>query len=324
MRRPALASTVFGVTLALMQAPPAFAAVNDDTFVSSSGSDNNAFVIPSCGYSNPCRTIQGALNGTPAGHTVVVLTPGSYGTVNLNNSWQIIADGVDWAQIDQLTINAGPGDIVTLRGLVFDGESLGAAAQGVHIGQASAVHMQNCVVRNYLGYGIVSQPSGTIRTRLFISDTTILNVGSTGGTSGIYLGPNGAAGVDAVLDRVHLENNVIGLWADGFNGTGIGVHVVLRDSVVSGNVGDGIWAHSAPGKSPAFVVIDHTASVGNAGNGVLADGPRAIVVLNDDTISRNGTGISAINNGQIISFGNNKNFNNVGPEGAPTGFFSQM
>jgi len=246
MRRPALASAVFGVMFALLPGLPAFAS-SLDTFVSSAGSDSNG---PPCGYSNPCRTIEYALQWTLPGRTVVVLTPGTYGSVTLNDSWQIIADGVNWAQIDQLTINPGPGKIVTLRGLVFDGESLGSGAQGVHIDQASAVHMQNCVVRNYLGYGIVSQPSGTTRTRLFISDTTIYNVGSTGGTSGIYLGPNGDAGVDAVLDRVHLENNVIGLWADGFNGAGYGVHVVLRDSVVSGNASDGIWAHSAPGKSP--------------------------------------------------------------------------
>ena len=71
-------------------------------------------------------------------------------------------------------------------------------------------------------------------------------------------------------------------------------------------------------------MIDHTSSVGNAGNGILADGPRATILLNDNTITRNGTGISAINSGQLISYGNNKNNNNVGPEGAPTGFFSQM
>ena len=62
----------------------------------------------------------------------------------------------------------------------------------------------------------------------------------------------------------------------------------------------------------------------NAGNGLVANGGHAIMVLNDDTIWGNGTGMSAINGGQLISFGNNRNFNNIGPEGAPTGFFSRM
>ena len=57
----------------------------------------------------------------------------------------------------------------------------------------------------------------------------------------------------------------------------------------------------------------------NAGNG-----PRATIVLGDDTVTRNGAGISAVNCGQLISFGNNKNFNNIGAEGAPTGSFTQM
>ena len=43
-------------------------------------------------------------------------------------------------------------------------------------------------------------------------------------------------------------------------------------------------------------------------------------VANDDV----GTGISAINGGQLISYGNNKNNNNIGPEGALTGFYSPM
>ena len=70
--------------------------------------------------------------------------------------------------------------------------------------------------------------------------------------------------------------------------------------------------------------IEHTASVDNAGTGIRADGPRATIVLSDDTITRNGTGIGATNSGQLISFGNNKNFNNTGAEGAPTGSFTQM
>jgi len=71
-------------------------------------------------------------------------------------------------------------------------------------------------------------------------------------------------------------------------------------------------------------MVEHTTSVDNAGVGVHGDGPHATILLNDDTITQNGTGISATNSGQLLSYGNNKNNNNVGPEGAPTGFFSQM
>ena len=48
------------------------------------------------------------------------------------------------------------------------------------------------------------------------------------------------------------------------------------------------------------------------------------MLLKENTIARNGMGINATNGGQLISYGNNTNNNNIGPEGAPTGFLSQM
>ena len=39
---------------------------------------------------------------------------------------------------------------------------------------------------------------------------------------------------------------------------------------------------------------------------------------------RNGTGISAVNGGQLISYGNNKVNNSLGPDGTPTGNYSPL
>jgi len=114
------------------------------------------------------------------------------------------------------------------------------------------------------------------------------------------------------------------LWVDGTSGTGNGAHVVIRDSVVSGNVGDGVLATSAPGKAPAFIVVGRTSSVNNAGNGILANGPHGTVLVADSIITRNGTGISAVNSGQLISYGNNRVNNNLGPDGTPTGNYSPI
>ena len=57
--------------------------------------------------------------------------------------------------------------------------------------------------------------------------------------------------------------------------------------------------------------------VNNAGNGILANGPRATMLLDGNVVSRNGVGISAINSGQLISYGNNRVNNNLGPDGRP-------
>src|SRR5262249_27248990 len=126
-----------------------------------------------------------------------------------------------------------------------------------------------------------------------------------------------------VLDRVHLENNVVGLWMDGSLGTGSS-HAIVRDSAVVGNAGDGIRATSAPGKAAAFIVVERTSASGNAGTGILADGPRATMLLKDNVVTRKGIGIAAVNGGQLISYGNNSVNNNLGPDGVPTGHYSPI
>jgi len=307
--------------------PAAPARAQAKVWISNTGNDLNP-----CTISAPCATLNHALAVVATGGDIGVLTPGDYFTALIGTSVNITNDGAGEAAVSVesggvgLTISAGRGDVVSLRGLVIDGQ--GVASEGILITQASAVHIQNCVVRNFeqagSGYGIVLQPSGTIRTQLFVSDTLVYNNGSTAGTGGIYIGPNGAASANVVLHSVHLENNVIGLWVDGFNSTGDGSHVILRDSVASGNAGDGIQARSLPGRAPAFVVVEESSSVNNGGAGMLANGPRATILIDNNTIARNGAGINAVNSGQIISYGNNKNNNNIGAEGVATAAYTLM
>src|SRR5262249_25106990 len=199
-------------------------------------------------------------------------------------------------------------------------------SQGIAINQASAVHVQNCVIRNFeeggSPSGILALPQGNVS--IYVSDTIIFNNGAEITSGGILLFPMATGSINVVLDRVHLENNVVGLFVAGFFSTGNGVHVVIRDSVVAGNARDGILALTQTGSAPAFILVERTSAVNNAGIGIHADGPHATILLKENTISRNGTGISATNTGQLISHGNNTNTNNLGPEGAPTGLFTQM
>src|SRR5262249_5476625 len=249
----------------------------------------------------------------------------------INKSINITNDGAGEASLmpipnsGSISISAGAGDIVSLRGLVLDGQGVGQS--GIVLQQASGVHVQNCVVRNFQGgdaTGIVLDSFGN--TQVFISDTIVFNNGSFAGTGGISIAATGSGttGINVVLDRVHLENNVVGLRADGSFGTGNGVHLLIRDSVVSGNASNGIEALSAPGKAPAFIIVEHTSSVNNGGTGILANGPRATILLDGNVVGRNGVGISAVNSGQLISYGNNKVNNNLGADGAPTGSYSPI
>ena len=334
--RPALSIAALAATFALFHAAPALALGPVKAWVSNSGVDSGT-----CGgFTTPCATFQQAHDNVTAGGDIGVLTPGNYGggfTFAISKSINVTNDGVGEATViapvalPAIVVQAGAGDVVSLRGLVIDGvANVQNSPAGIDFRSGSALHMQNCVIRNFQksgvagnsGVGILFEPSGN--SLLVATDTVVFNNGTVTATGGIIIQPLGTGSANVILDRLHLENNVRGLWVDGSQGTGNGAHVVIRDSVASANANDGILATSAPGKAPAFIVVEHGSAVNNAGTGIHADGPRATILLNDNTITRNGTGISATNSGQLISYGNNKNNNNVGPEGAPTGFFSQM
>ena len=75
-----------------------------------------------------------------------------------------------------------------------------------------------------------------------------------------------------------------------------------------------LWQACSPG---CFTQRDEVAPP----HGILPQGSGA---RRPTTPAALGTGISAISGGQLISYGNNKNNNNIGPEGAPTSFYSQM
>jgi hypothetical protein len=320
MTRIALSLAAVAALLALLPGTPAEAQLGEKTYVSNDGSDTTL-----CTFSSPCATLQHAHDETRSGGEIGVLNPGDYGALTITKSINITDDGSGEASILPglvgIMINAGPGDVISLRGLVLDG--LIGASQGIIFNTGSALHIQNCVIRNFEsfgGLGLNFQPSG--HSQLFVSDTIIFNNGNTPGNGGVLIAPQGTGTADVVLDRVHLENNVDGLLIYGTGATGGGSHVVVRESVLSGNAANGIRAVTQPGEAPAFAYVTRSSSVNNAQNGILADGPRATVLLNDSTVARNAVGISTVNGGQLVSYRNNRINNNIGPDGAPTGFYT--
>src|SRR5262249_20894049 len=170
-------------------------------------------------------------------------------------------------------ISAGAGGIVSLRGLVLDGLGSGGNGTpggGIIISDTGAVHIQNCVIRNFQGnpaplciyMNPFSKPG-----RLVVSDTIIFNNGSSAG-GGIEILGSGA-GIDAVLDRVQLENNANGMDVSSLPAAN-SVRVMLRDSTVVGNAAYGIYAafnFSVPG---TLVLVERTTIANNGAVGVQA------------------------------------------------------
>jgi len=334
MTKPTFSFAAAFALAALLQAGPAAAVAPTKVWVSNTGVDS-----ATCGdIGTPCATFQRAHDNVAAGGEIGVLTPGDYGgsgspaRLLISKSVSVTNDGTGEATIfppngfTSIRVSAAAGDIVGLRGLVVDGQGVGQ--EGIEFNFGSALHIQNCVVRNFEGGPPIS--TGIIfaahanNQQLFISDSIIFNNGSGSSSAGIIIEPLFNTGsADVVLDRVHLENNVDGLLIDTHTATGgNGIHVVVRESVISGNFGNGIHAVTASGHPAAFAFVERTSTVDNLQNGILADGPGATLLLHDSTVARNAVGISTVNSGQLISYRNNRINNNIGPDGTPTSFLA--
>jgi hypothetical protein len=311
--------TIIGLAvIPLLQSAPAHAQATR-TNVSGVGDDANP-----CSRTAPCKTFAGAISKTIAGGEITVLDVGGFGAVTITKSLSITNDGVGEAGVlvagtNAIIINAGANDVVHLRGLVIDGSlpafgSLG----GIRILSAKAVHVQNCVIKNFSGgFGIsVATSAGTVQ--VFVNDTVISNNGSGTLGGGVLVRPSGAGSARVHLTRVMVDGNVFGLRVDGTGSTGVsGNGLFVRDSVVSGNSQAGVSILVPVGGQPGSIFVDRSAVVANGTAGLSADGLGAGILVANSTITVNTTGVATANSGSVFSFKTN-NLNNNSTDGAFT------
>jgi len=237
------------------------------TFVSSAGNDAN-----DCSRFAPCRTFQIAHDKTLASGEITVLDPGGYGAVIINKGISIINDGVGEAGVlvsggnTGITINAGGFDVVSLRGLTVKGLGLNfGGGTGIVVNGNGFVSIENCVVRDMSGTGIVFQPNGT--SSLAVSNTIAAN-----NDNGMIVLPTGSGTVKAVFNRVELYGNRQGLAAVGA-GAGT-VDVTVTDSVASHNRDAGFFSTSIV--APTTLTVIRSVAFNNA-TGVASFNPRAML-----------------------------------------------
>jgi hypothetical protein len=287
------------------------------TWVSGVGDDVNP-----CSRTAPCKTFAGAISKTAAGGEISVLDPGGFGAVTITKSISIVSDGgsgeagVLASGVNGITINAGPADVVNLRGLVIDGAGVTQGLIGIRFLAGSTLHVQNCVIKNFVGTaGIAFTPNST--AQLYVSDTVITNngVGPTGGGILVANLNAGANPVLAVINRVQVNgNNGFGIKFDGTTGTGQ-INGTVRDSVSAGNSSNGIWATTPA--AGVLVSINNSAALNNAGTGVLSNGV-ALVLMNNIVASGNTTGVGFTGGGTLLSYHNNSIDANKVTNGAPS------
>jgi uncharacterized repeat protein (TIGR01451 family) len=291
--------TVAGKTFTVSQA-----AASNRVFVSAKkGSDAN-----NCSPTSPCRNFTRALNMVAAGGEIIVLDSGGYGaTMTINKSVIINAPvgvhaGLAVTSGSGIIINAGPSDIVVLRGLTVNG------AGGVHgidyIG-GGALHVENCVVNGFAGYGINFVAAG----QLFVKDTLVRN-----SAGGLFI-QSSAGAASASVDRCRFENN-----SDSGVQVGDNAAATIRQSVVA-NGGYGFIARAINGGALAELNLEGC-TVTNNGTGIMAGGGAgtSVIRVSNSSVTGNGRGLIADVNGSLLSRGNNTVEGNApGGDGVFTG-----
>jgi hypothetical protein len=279
------------------------------------GSDANA--SSQCHCSTPCRTFAIAAANTLADGEITVLDPGDYGGLTITRSISINNDSGGEASITVsgnttgIIVNAPNGaGYVNLRGLTIQGVGFGGGT-GLRFNTGFSLTMENCVVRNHTGSGIVFAPNET--ANLSISNTLVADNGG----DGIDIGPSGAGTVKAALAGVKAYNNSVhGVLVIGISSTGF-IFATVVDSVAANNGNTGFIALSSSGQAPTNLMLDRSMAANNL-VGLTANGAPATVRVGQSAITGNTTSWSTANSAILRSYRDNNIDGNGDGDPAPT------
>jgi hypothetical protein len=180
------------------------------------------------------------------------------------------------------------------------------------------LHLDNCTLIGSGGFGIQFIPNGA--AKLFVSDSHITENGSSGINAGILIQPTSGVTANVTIERTRIENNFFGIIADGTGG-GI-IRGVVRDSVISGNVNNGITAATS-GAGAAVLSVQNTNVSGN-NFGLAASGANAGMLVTQSNIVLNNTGLFTSAGGVLLSYKDNKVNGNTTTDGTFTGPVGQQ
>jgi hypothetical protein len=293
MRKTCLVFACLSIVLGLTAATAARAQTNVHSFVSAAGTGT------ACTFSAPCGTFETALAATISDGLISCVDQGANSAgsnvtrIQITQSVTIDCAGTSAASW-YITIN-GSGIVLTLRHLVVTGA---VQNYGIDFQNGAALFVGHCLIEHFPSAGIHFAPtSGT--AKLQVTDSVITNNGPGGGDAGVLIVPAVGGAARVVVDRTVVDNNAVGISANGSSGM---VLVEIKDSTVANNTGDGIWAQTTLFTSS--VVLTHSSSNHNS-SGANAQGANAWVSLNDTTVAWNANGLLASSGGTIISYKKN-------------------
>jgi hypothetical protein len=277
-----------------IQAAPAQA---QRVFVGATGSDSNP-----CTFTSPCRSFQHAHDVAAANGEIDVLDPAGYGALTISKAISIQGHGFSGISVSSsgtgITINAPATDVVHLNGLLIEGGHVGL--EGIQFNSGKSLTIENCVVRNMTGDGLLLETLASTAQTLAVSDSYF----SDNGFGGIVIETSGSGVVSVAIDRTKLSgNSFVGLDLIGNNGTGA-TNVSVTDSVAANNA-RGFLVQSAANHAVINVSLTQVLAEGNTIIGVMASTANATLWLAQSTVTGNASGFNASSGGVINSFGDN-------------------
>ena len=295
-------------------------------FVSGKGDNANASLSPPCAVTTPCKTFAGALSAVAVNGEIVALDTAPYGSVTLTQSVSIIAAPGVYAGISVfagagITI-ATAGIKVVLRGININGQG---GANAINLTAGARLSVENCVIGNMTGSGIVVNTAGapvTVRvTDTIIRDNggngILLQDGALGTIKRTTISGNTSAGVQvlgtlaASVTTADITESTIDGNANGFdvstqNATAV-VKGAIHNSQIVRNSGNGVVAQSGVD----FARVSVTSNIISNNNAGVTSSSGGIILLGGNTVTFNGTGLSIPTDGVIGSTGNNAVFLNT-------------
>ena len=268
MRRLTTLAMVVGFAAPLLTAVSAHAQATR-TWVSGVGDDFNP-----CSRTAPCKTFAGAISKTATNGEINCLDPGGFGAVTITKAITISCEGVTAGALvsagSGIVVNAPAGANVYLKGL--DIEGLNTGTNGISFVAGGGLVVENCVIRGFNalnGLGIRFAP--TTNSTLNVVNTVIHHNGSAAGGGGIQVAPSAGIVAKAMLDRVTLDRNFIGVAAIGVG-------------------------------TASEIMITNTTIANNANIGALVNGGGAVIRIGSSVIANNG---AAATSGNVLSYGTN-------------------
>jgi hypothetical protein len=288
-----------------MFSSPGSSSLISQTWVSASlGNDSNP-----CTIQAPCLTFAAALALTSPGGEVDVLDPGDFGSATITQSVTIQGLAANPSGImpssgtSGIVISAGANDVVSLRGLVFDGASV-SGTSGVIFNSGARLEVDYCTFLGFTTSGLTFSPgagSGN-PVKMAVRHSRFVN-----NAIGMLLMPASAVTSSVDLRWLNIDHNRSdGLQINGTGGSGT-TNVAIADSSTSVNAGNGIDTISGPGN----VSLDAIRMVvsNNGADGILSNqsaGGGANVTVGSSLLDRNAVAAQSTGGGGLLSYMNNQ------------------